>query len=58
MRYRHPILDRAALRAQRQLAAANGSRRTYYCGAHLRYGFHEDGVRSALTVVSRLGAAR
>ena len=56
MRYTHPILDGAALAAQPRVAALNGQRRTYYCGAHLRYGFHEDGVRAALAAVERLEA--
>ncbi|MGD9903411.1 MAG: NAD(P)/FAD-dependent oxidoreductase [Vicinamibacterales bacterium] len=55
MRYTHPILDHAALAAQAAVAALNGRRRTWYCGAHLRYGFHEDGVQSALAVVRGLG---
>jgi predicted NAD/FAD-binding protein len=54
MRYTHPILDAPALAAQARVAALNGVRHTYYCGAHLRYGFHEDGVRSALAAVARL----
>lgn len=54
MIYTHPILDGAALAAQPRVAALNGRDRTYFCGAHLRYGFHEDGVRSALAVVERL----
>jgi uncharacterized protein len=54
MTYAHPILDRPALDAQQRVAALNGTRQTYFCGAHLRYGFHEDGVMSALAVVERL----
>lgn len=54
MTYAHPILDRPALDAQPVLAALNGIRHTYFCGAHLRYGFHEDGVLSALDVVDQL----
>lgn len=57
MTYAHPILDRPALEAQQAVAALNGTRRTYFCGAHLRYGFHEDGVMSALAAVTRLREA-
>ena len=57
MRYTHPILDRGASAGQRQLAALNGERQTYYCGAHLGYGFHEDGARSAMVVAQQLGVA-
>ncbi|MBM3781325.1 MAG: FAD-dependent oxidoreductase [Acidobacteria bacterium] len=55
MHYTHPILDGAAVAAQPRVAALNGQRHTWYCGAHLRYGFHEDGVMSALAVVKGLG---
>lgn len=55
MRYTHPILDRPALAAQAAIAALNGTRHTWFCGAHLRYGFHEDGVQSALAAVAGLG---
>jgi uncharacterized protein len=56
MDYTHPVLDRAAVTAQAKVEALNGQRHTYYCGAHLRYGFHEDGLVSALRVTERLGA--
>ena len=49
--YDHPLFDRAAIRAQRELPALNvngGGRHTYYAGAWFRYGFHEDGLASAI----------
>ena len=55
MRYAHPVLDERAAAGQRRLAALNGRRRTYFCGAHLGYGFHEDGARSAVAVARLLG---
>ena len=55
MDYTHPILDRAAFAAQPGVRALNGTRHTYYCGAHLRYGFHEDGLVSAIDVARALG---
>jgi len=46
-RYHHPVYTPAAVRAQQQREALNrGS--SYFCGAYWRYGFHEDGVVSAL----------
>ncbi len=57
MRYTHPILDQEASAGQREIAAINGERQTYYCGAHLGHGFHEDGARSAVVVAERLGVA-
>jgi predicted NAD/FAD-binding protein len=56
MDYSHPVLDRAAVTAQARVEALNGQRHTFYCGAHLRFGFHEDGLVSALRVTERLGA--
>lgn len=56
MTYAHPVLDQPALDAQRAVTALNGENRTYFCGAHLGYGFHEDGVVSALAVASQLEA--
>ncbi len=54
--YAHPVFDRAAITAQARVDALNGQRHTYYCGAHLGSGFHEDGLVSALRVTERLGA--
>ena len=56
--YDHPVYTHATLAAQQTIAALNGERGTFYCGAYLGYGFHEDGVRSALEVVRELGEAR
>lgn len=56
--FEHPIFDHAALDAQRQIWAIQGQRNTFYCGAHLGAGFHEDGLQSGLAVAEMLGAAR
>lgn len=55
MSYTHPILDGPAIEGQGLVSRLNGERRTWFCGAHLRYGFHEDGVRSAVAVAKALG---
>jgi len=44
--YAHPVFDAAAIRAQGGMARIQGQSNTYYCGAWLGYGFHEDGVKS------------
>ena len=54
--YSHPVFDLQALQAQRQLPALQGAARTWFCGAWTRYGFHEDGLASALDVVAQLRA--
>jgi hypothetical protein len=51
---RHPVYDLAALDAQVQLRAMNGKNRTWFCGAWMRHGFHEDGLSSAVDVVKAL----
>ena len=56
--YSHPVFDRAAIAAQRRLPALQGRAHTWFCGAWTRYGFHEDGLMSALAVVRDLRERR
>lgn len=53
---RHPVYDLAAIAAQQAAAAMNGANRTWFCGAWMKNGFHEDGLSSALDVVRALNA--
>lgn len=53
--YDHPQFDVAALAAQRTFNRIQGVRHTWFAGAWLGYGFHEDGLRSGLRVALRLG---
>jgi uncharacterized protein len=46
--YHHPLFTPAGVSAQARQAELNRGRRTYFCGAYWRNGFHEDGVVSAL----------
>lgn len=55
--YAHPVFDSAAIAAQRRLDAQQGVRRTWFCGAWTGYGFHEDGLKSALRVANAFGIA-
>ena len=52
--YSHPVFDLAAIEAQRRLPEIQGLSRVWFCGAWARYGFHEDGLGSALDVVQRV----
>ncbi len=52
--YSHPVFDRAAIDAQRRLPGIQGQGHVWFCGAWTRYGFHEDGLGSALDVVAQL----
>ena len=60
--FRHPVYDLAAVAAQGQVRAMNGTRNTWFCGAWMKNGFHEDGFGSAVDVADamqvRLGVAR
>jgi uncharacterized protein len=49
--FRHPIFDAASVATQQELRAIAGDNATYFCGAYLGHGFHEDGVASAIDVV-------
>ena len=52
--YQHPVFTTAAVAAQTRHREINGALRSYFCGAYWRYGFHEDGVRSALRALEHL----
>lgn len=53
--YTHPVYTPSSPQSQRNLRALNGTRHTYFCGAYMRYGFHEDAVISALQVAELFG---
>jgi uncharacterized protein len=53
--FEHPLFTRASMQAQVALTQRNGWRHTYFCGAYRGYGFHEDGVNSALDVTKHFG---
>ena len=50
--YEHPVFDGAAIQAQKQLASIQGVNKVWFAGAWAGYGFHEDGLKSALQVVA------
>jgi len=54
--YAHPVFDAAAVAAQAHLPMLQGRNHTWFCGAWTGYGFHEDGLKSAVDVCSVLGA--
>lgn len=53
--YAHPQFDHHAIEGQRLIAAMQGHRNTWFAGAYLGYGFHEDGLQSGLNVAAALG---
>ena len=56
--YAHPVYTQAGVAAQARHEEVSGPRRTHFCGAYWGWGFHEDGVVSAIRVAERLGAPR
>ena len=47
MQYEHPVLDFKALEGQKAFEKIQSEKNTYYTGAYLGYGFHEDGIKSS-----------
>jgi predicted NAD/FAD-binding protein len=58
IRYQHPVYTPAGVAAQARHHEISAVNRTHYCGAYWGWGFHEDGVRSALRVAGELPAER
>jgi predicted NAD/FAD-binding protein len=55
MRYHHPVYSHASVAAQARKAEIQGRRRTWFAGAYWGWGFHEDGMRSAVEVAAAHG---
>ena len=50
MQYEHPIFDFKALEGQKAFEKIQSEKNTYYTGAYLGYGFHEDGIKSSQAI--------
>lgn len=48
--YEHPVFDKPAIDAQQAIKSLQGSHNIWFCGAYLGYGFHEDGLTSAVNL--------
>lgn len=53
--FEHPVFTREAIAAQTQIPALQGKQNSWFCGAYTRYGFHEDGLGSAVKVAESMG---
>jgi predicted NAD/FAD-binding protein len=56
LRYAHPVYTRASVAARARKAEIQGAVRTWFAGAYWGWGFHEDGMRSAVEVAAALEA--
>jgi uncharacterized protein len=52
--YAHPVFDKAAINAQAAMVQLQGKQHTYFCGAWMGYGFHEDGLKAGLAAADQL----
>ena len=55
--FEHPVFTSATLHAQTQLPHIQGKQRSWFCGAYTRYGFHEDGLLSAVNIARAKGVS-
>jgi predicted NAD/FAD-binding protein len=53
--FEHPVFDEIAIQAQGKIDEIQGRNNTYFCGAYLKYGFHEDGFASGVKVANLIG---
>lgn len=53
--FTHPVYDTTSMATQDRLSTLNGPRRTWFCGAYFRHGFHEDAVASGMSVAADFG---
>ncbi len=54
--FSHPVFDLKAIKAQEKIESIQGKNGLWFCGAYQRYGFHEDGLLSAVNVAKAMGA--
>jgi uncharacterized protein len=52
-KYSHPIFDFDAISAQSEISSIQGKRNIWFAGAWLKYGFHEDGISSAIEIANK-----
>lgn len=57
MTYHHPVQTHASVAAQARRGEVQGRHRTWFAGAYWGWGFHEDGLRSAVDVAQALGVS-
>ena len=51
IKYEHPLYSEKTIKGQKLIKSIQGNNKTYFTGAHLGYGFHEDGIKSSVDVI-------
>ena len=51
IKYEHPLYSEKTIKGQKLIRSIQGNNKTYFTGAHLGYGFHEDGIKSSVDVI-------
>ena len=49
--FTHPYFNSETSKLQKDLRILQGNKNTWYCGSYFGYGFHEDGIKSALNLI-------
>ena len=52
--FSHPFFDLQSIKAQKKLKELQGLKNSWFCGSYFGYGFHEDGLKSALNIVNQI----
>ena len=52
--FSHPFFDLKSIKAQKKLKELQGLKNSWFCGSYFGYGFHEDGLKSALNIVNQI----
>ena len=52
--FTHPYLNIKSFEMQKRLNTLQGKKRTWFSGSYFGYGFHEDGLKSAIDVADKL----
>jgi predicted NAD/FAD-binding protein len=52
--FSHPFYDLKTIKAQKKLSELQGINNSWFCGSYFGYGFHEDGLKSALNIVNKI----
>ena len=54
VKFTHPFYDIKTINAQKHLIELQGQKNTYFCGSYFGYGFHEDGLNSAINISNKI----